>query len=65
MGWQNKPIRELAQALNSDPRSAKARYDGRKEYSLEEVPVVAAWLGVSVAQLTTGVRDRDHEAVAA
>lgn len=59
MGWQNKRIPELASALNIESRAAKARYDGTREYTLDEIPTVAAWLGVSVTQLTTGVRDRE------
>lgn len=65
MGWQNKRIPELASVLDIENRAAKARYDGTREYTLDEIPTVASWLGVSVTQLTTGVRDRDREAMAA
>ena len=65
MGWQHKSVRDLAGALGIEYRAAKARYDGAREYPLDEVPVVAAWLGVSVGQLTTGIRDRDREALVA
>ena len=64
MGYQNKSIRDLATALDVEYRAAKMRYDGTREYSLEEVPKVAEWLRCSVAQLTTGRRDRDMVAAA-
>ena len=59
MGWQQKSVRELATVLDVEYRSAKARYDGVRELPLDELPVIAAWLGISVSQLTTGRRDRD------
>lgn len=61
MGWQKKPIRELAEVLETPYRSAKQRYDGEREYQLDELPKIAEWLGVSVTQLTTGRRDREHQ----
>lgn len=62
MGWQNKSVRDLATALHIDYRTAKARYDGKQEYKLDEIPVVAEWLSISVRQLTTGIRDREAKA---
>lgn len=64
MGWQKKSVRNLADALDIEYRSAKARYDGSRELALDELPTVAAWLDVSVEQLTTGRRDRDRQVAA-
>lgn len=64
MGWQKKPVRDLANALDVEYKAAKLRYDGTREFQLEELPRVASWLNISVAQLTTGIRDRDKRAAA-
>ncbi|QYM63430.1 MULTISPECIES: hypothetical protein [unclassified Microbacterium] len=61
MGWQKKPVRELAEVLDVVYRGAKQRYDGDREYQLDELPKIAEWLGVSVSQLTTGRRDRERQ----
>lgn len=61
MGWQKKPVRELATVLDVEYRTAKQRYDGEREFQLDELPRVASWLSISVAQLTTGKRDRDRQ----
>lgn len=54
-------VAELADVLGIAYRAAKARYDGDREFPLDEIPTVAAWLRISVAQITTGIRDREQK----
>ena len=55
MARQQKTITNLADALGLvERRGAKARYDGKKSLTLDEVEMLALWLHVDVEQLLRG-----------
>jgi hypothetical protein len=60
MAWQAKAVSELARVIERGVRATQRRYSGEIEFGLDEVEMVAEWLGVSKVQLLTGVRDRER-----
>lgn len=54
MARQQKSVTQLADALGLERQAAKARYDGKKSLTLDEVEMVALWLVVDVDQLLRG-----------
>ncbi|WGD36822.1 hypothetical protein [Lysinibacter sp. HNR] len=59
MGFQKLSINDLGTHLGVGYKAAKRRYDGNQELSLDELESASTWLDCSIAQLTTGNRDRD------
>lgn len=51
MGWRNLATRDLAAALRISPRAAARRLSGDVDISLNELSVIATWLGIAITDL--------------
>lgn len=56
MAWQKKNGTGLARALSCSQQSASRRLTGAQPFTLDELPVLASWLGVEVTTLLRPVR---------
>lgn len=57
MGRQQKTLAQMAEAIDLDVQAARRRYRGEKPLTLDEVEILAAWLGVDLDQLVLANRE--------
>lgn len=53
MAYQGHSVSELAGQLNVTSRTARAKYDGKSEFDISELEVLAEWLGYPASELTS------------